>query len=936
VIIIITSNFASDVITQTAGTPWTVLDINSNNGGTVGLTTSLWYRKWEGTETAPTWTWGTSTRNSYSVAAFAPDAGYMIFPDRWGSIKKDTTAATTHTPNAYTITSPFTDCIAVFAGAVASAVGNTTFTQTASTSFTMNAASKEVNIGTTGQFVYGCNMEYFTGQTTGATPAAETISGGSGAGGTTQATLYTVSIREIQISAYPFRVVQTAYGPNATSVSFAAPTTAGNTVLALLSLANGTTALPAVSGVTLGGAADNFFAVQEKAQATASTTAYYAGIWADLNCAGGQTAVAYSGSNFSNGASVGIIALEVSGIYPSVALCTDQETNASAQASTACAVTASTTVQANEFWVAFMGGGAGNSTSSGPNPNGGQVGLHLSFNMEGGAYSLATATGIPSFSATLKASSAWAAVVATFVSGRVVFPAALATSASFPAVTVNAGSGITPAALAVTTAFSAPTVRAGSGVAPAALTTSASFPAVSIRADQIRSQPALAVSASFPAVTVTAGASATVAPPSLAVSAGFAAPSIRADQTAAPSSLAVSVSFPAPAISAGAIVTTTALPVSASFPAPVVSAGSVVTATALATAASFPAPTVNTGTSVTVTPSVLAVSTSFSAPAVNAGTSVTPASLAVSASFPARTIRADQAVTPASLAVSASFPAPVVGQGQAAVPAALSASASFPARTVSQGQAVTPAALAASTSFAAPQPNAGASVTPGSLAAGTAFAVSSIRADQAASPASLPASASFPARTVSQGQAAAPAALAVSASFPALLIRADQSVTPASLAASTSFSAPLIRADQSVTPAALAVPASFPAAQPNAGSSVTPAALAVSASFAAPAVDPVRPATLAVSASFPAPRVDPVTPALLAVSASFPAPAIQAGSAVPVTTLVLAAILTPPVVQTGTSAVIPPPLFALGTRFAAPAVRADQKLTASSLATSTS
>ena len=107
VVIILTSNTASDSVNQTAGTKWAPFDTNGTNlGAAQGLVTSVWYKIWEGTETAPTWTWTSSTRNSYVVMALTPDAGSLIYPDTWAAIKKDTTAATTHTPNSVVAHSP--------------------------------------------------------------------------------------------------------------------------------------------------------------------------------------------------------------------------------------------------------------------------------------------------------------------------------------------------------------------------------------------------------------------------------------------------------------------------------------------------------------------------------------------------------------------------------------------------------------------------------------------------------------------------------------------------------------------------------------------------------------------------------------------------------------------------------------------------------------
>jgi hypothetical protein len=995
-IIHMTSNAASDTITQTAGTRWAVLDPNRNNGGAIGLATSVWYRIWEGTETAPTWTWASGTRNTYSAVALAPDAGFMIFPDRWGSIKTDTTAATTHTPNAYAITAPFSDCALVFAGSVASASGSTAFTQTASAGFTMPAASSVSNVGTSGQFVYGSNMQYLSLQTAGATPGAETISGGSGAGGTTQATLYSVSVRQLQISAYPFRVIQTAYGFNATSATFAAPVTPGNSVLAILSLANNTTAVPAVSGMTLDGLADNFFAVREASQAGASVNAYYAGIWADLGTAGGQTTVAYAATNNGGlGNSTGMIALEVAGIYPDPVLCTDQKNGATGTGVTA-EVTASATTQANEFWIASMGGGAGNNSTSGPNPNGGQVGLHLSVLIEGGSYSLANATGIPDFIANLKSSQAWAAVVATFIAGTRVAPPVLATSASFPAVTVNAGAGIVLGAPPMTvTASEVANPGVGCGLQVMAVTGQAASFRGSIASAALPAGSAITVSITTTVtrslVFVAGGRNSNATNPVPAAGCttigSFSDASNNADYwairttsvTGTPGATTVGDTIVGRgAIAAMEVLAGSGLAIDASTPAYT----GVAVASAVTSASFNPPPgallialfygeglgttaqqttLVTDSTGLTWTKQVEQSGTTINGVAA-AWTAQAPATgfLAASASFPAVTVSAGSRATPAVLATSASFPAVTVNAGSGVTPALLAVSASFPAVTVSVGTnaTATPPVLAVSTAFSAPAVNAGSGVTPSVLATSASFPAVTVQvgSNATATPSVLAASASFAAATVNAGSGVTPALLAASASFAAVTVSAGSVVVPpllstsagpwpvpsvdsirtTVLATSSGFAAPAVDV---IRTSVLATLASFAAPAVAAGSGVTPSVLATSASFAAVTVSAsstAAPAVLAALASFAAPALSTgsaAAPAVLATSATFPAVTIQSGSS---------ATITPPVLGTSAAFAAPvlstgqtaaPPVLATAASFAAPALSTGQTAAPAVLAT---
>lgn len=73
------------------------------------------------------------------------------------------------------------------------------------------------------------------------------------------------------------------------SVSLNSNTTAGNCVVLMLTSTNGVTA---TSAAKLGGAADNFTKLQEEHQT--GTDPGLSSIWADPNCAGGQTAITWT------------------------------------------------------------------------------------------------------------------------------------------------------------------------------------------------------------------------------------------------------------------------------------------------------------------------------------------------------------------------------------------------------------------------------------------------------------------------------------------------------------------------------------------------------------------------------------------------------------------------------------------------------------------
>src|SRR6185437_3767951 len=133
-------------------------------------------------------------------------------------------------------------------------------------------------------------------------------------------------------------------------------TTAGNCLIVCVGSFNSTT--PAtISGITLGGSADNFAAATSNNSQTAAVF-----IWCDPNCAGGQTSVVISGSNLVVGSGTGgVVIYEVSGL--ATASVVDKVSNSSAGVgSTFTSGTTATTTVANEFWVGIGIGSNGGAT----------------------------------------------------------------------------------------------------------------------------------------------------------------------------------------------------------------------------------------------------------------------------------------------------------------------------------------------------------------------------------------------------------------------------------------------------------------------------------------------------------------------------------------------------------------------------------------------
>ena len=145
---------------------------------------------------------------------------------------------------------------------------------------------------------------------------------------------------------------------NANTLTVTIPaTTAGNClIVCVASFYSGTP--PAISGVTLGGAADNF----AQLIAPVNNTNSAALMWADPNCAGGQTSVVISGTNLSVIAGAGAVEVyEASGLASTIAAMLDKSSTGSNASSGAWSSgTTGTTSQAAELWVGMVeapGGG---------------------------------------------------------------------------------------------------------------------------------------------------------------------------------------------------------------------------------------------------------------------------------------------------------------------------------------------------------------------------------------------------------------------------------------------------------------------------------------------------------------------------------------------------------------------------------------------------
>lgn len=140
-----------------------------------------------------------------------------------------------------------------------------------------------------------------------------------------------------------------------------ASTTAGNTLYVAIGSNSGGSGTPSVSGVTLGGSADNFAAQVTQAEGTQSYS--LSSVWMDPGCAGGQTALAVSGTSLVAGDSY-VLAVEVSGMGASPALDVSSTGPLGAGTNTWTSNATGTPARAGEFAIGVTSHGPYSSTDT--------------------------------------------------------------------------------------------------------------------------------------------------------------------------------------------------------------------------------------------------------------------------------------------------------------------------------------------------------------------------------------------------------------------------------------------------------------------------------------------------------------------------------------------------------------------------------------------
>jgi len=203
-------------------------------------------------------------------------------------------------------------------------------------------------------------------------------------------------------------VVQQAVPVESTSISFASPTTAGNCVVVIIAIYDNGGSTPTVTGVTLGGSADNFVSAAGAAVGVAGLF-----IWVDPKCAGGQTAIVVSGTNLAFPLSIGaVFAYEVSGLLSASVVDKISTGTGTSQTTSTSGATAATTVP-NEIWF----GGAVNASNPITGPASPWINQAPGFNSQApgavAGYQVVTSTGTATYAATSGADTNWAAAVVT-------------------------------------------------------------------------------------------------------------------------------------------------------------------------------------------------------------------------------------------------------------------------------------------------------------------------------------------------------------------------------------------------------------------------------------------------------------------------------------------------------------------------------------------
>lgn len=231
------------------------------------------------------------------------------------------------------------------------------------------------------------------------------------------------------------------------TVTLGSNTTAGNCLVVCVATNNTTTT---ISGITLGGSAGNFSQIVSQASPAVFGSGASCFIWADPNCAGGQTSVVVT---FSASVKAAVDVYEFSGLVASSVL--DKSSTASGTSTSWTSGTTATTALAAEAWVGVVAIDDNTGTPTGPfsswtNETAQGLGGATATLQEISGYQITSSTGTATYSGSYAAAADYAGAVVTLKGAGLTLslPAAQETIAA-PAPGVSAGVGLATARQAI-------------------------------------------------------------------------------------------------------------------------------------------------------------------------------------------------------------------------------------------------------------------------------------------------------------------------------------------------------------------------------------------------------------------------------------------------------------------------------------------------------
>jgi hypothetical protein len=199
VVALINNTAAVGPPSQIAGSPFTFLVGPTTQAAAGSFFTVYAIRQWTGGESTPSWLFQSGTRIVWVAVAITPDAGQQLIVDAQATEKIDG-LATSHTGPSVASPGGSSDFALLVGMVSAGAAGNTAITFTTPASWTLVSSAN--NVGTAGQFVDAVGV-WYRQPVTSAAPGAQTIQGGSGSTGTTNAVMDVLLLREVPVVALP-------------------------------------------------------------------------------------------------------------------------------------------------------------------------------------------------------------------------------------------------------------------------------------------------------------------------------------------------------------------------------------------------------------------------------------------------------------------------------------------------------------------------------------------------------------------------------------------------------------------------------------------------------------------------------------------------------------------------------------------------------------